>query len=156
MSESAQKGRFEPGHQPVPQTQEVPGKEADLEPSPHSDQVPNEEGGQKLYQAAGKLKGKKAIITGGDSGIGRASAVLFAMEGGDVLIAYLSEEEEDAQETKKRVEHFGQKCHLFSTDVKDKENCKKIVEIALKEMGGIDVLFNNSAYQMVQENIEEL
>ena len=77
-----------------------------------------------MYKAAGKLKDRRALITGGDSGIGRSIAVLFAMEGADSFIVYLPEEEKDAQETKKLVEKKGRKCYLYSTDLKDQKNCK--------------------------------
>ncbi|EEY19917.1 glucose and ribitol dehydrogenase [Verticillium alfalfae VaMs.102] len=149
--------QFEPGHE-VPVTgQSFPGKEGDMpHPTPKFDKIPTADGGEKLYQAAGKLKDKKAIITGGDSGIGRASAILFAMEGADTLIAYLPDEEDDAQETKKRVEDYGRKCYLLATDVTDKANCKKVVDEALEKLGGIDILFNNAAYQMMVENIKDL
>lgn len=125
-------------------------------PTPQFDRIPTGDGGSKLYQAAGKLKDKKAIITGGDSGIGRATAILFAMEGADSLIAYLKEEEDDAQETKKRVEEHGRKCHLIATDLTDRGNCQKVVDLALEKMGGIDILFNNAAYQMMIEEIKDL
>lgn len=127
-----------------------------MDPPPEPDHLPTPDGGKELYKAAGKLKGKKAIITGGDSGIGRSVAILFAMEGADSFIAYLPEEEEDAQETKKLVEAKGQKCYCYPTDLKDRENCKKVVEEALKQMGGIDILVNNHAYQMMVENIKDL
>lgn len=83
-------------------------------PAATASHVPTDEGEKTPYKAAGKLKGKKAVITGGDSGIGRATAILFAMEGADSLIAYLPDEEKDAQSTKKEVESHGQKCHLVS------------------------------------------
>lgn len=109
-----------------------------------------------LYKAAGKLEGKKALITGGDSGIGRSIAILYAMEGADSFIAYLPEEEKDAQVTKTRVEHYGKKCHLMATDLKDKTNCKKVVEAAIAEMGAINILVNNHAYQMMVNDIADL
>lgn len=118
--------------------------------------MPNPQGGHRLYQAANKLKGKKALITGGDSGIGRATAVLFAMEGADSFIVYLPSEEGDAQETKKLVEKYGQICHLFSSDLTKKENCQKVVDEAIKQMGAINILFNNHAYQMMQNSIFDI
>ncbi|KAG7122112.1 putative oxidoreductase C4H3.08 like protein [Verticillium longisporum] len=149
--------QFKPGHEVPVTDQSFPGKEGNMpHPTPKFDKIPTADGGEKLYQAAGKLKDKKAIITGGDSGIGRASAILFAMEGADTLIAYLPNEEDDAQETKKRVEDYGRKCYLLATDVTDKANCKKIVDEALEKLGGIDILFNNAAYQMMVENIKDL
>lgn len=126
-------------------------------PKPLFDEIPTSDGGSQKYKPVGKLEGKKAIITGGDSGIGRATAILFAMEGADSLIAYLPEEEEDAQETKKRVEEYGRKCHLLPTDLRDQGNCRKVVDEALKVFDGqIDILFNNAAYQMMVEDIKDL
>ena len=119
-------------------------------------EIPSVDGGYQTYLAAGKLKGKKALITGGDSGIGRAVAVLFAMEGADSLINYLPEEESDAQETKRLVEKYGQKCYLCPADVRTQEACHKIVDQAVSEMGGINILINNAAYQMVKKSISEL
>jgi NAD(P)-dependent dehydrogenase (short-subunit alcohol dehydrogenase family) len=147
------------GHKPPVSDQEFPGKEYNLPgPEPLWDEIPTgEEGKSEKYKAAGKLKGKKAIITGGDSGIGRASAILFAMEGADSLIVYLPEEEKDAQDTKRRVEAYGQKCHLLSTDLTDRGNCKKVIDEAVKLFNGqIDILFNNHAYQMMKNDISEL
>ncbi|KAI8629456.1 short chain dehydrogenase [Xylariaceae sp. FL1651] len=120
------------------------------------DTLPTDEGGYQKYRPAGKLEGKKAIITGGDSGIGRATAILFAMEGADSFIAYLPDEEKDAQETKKIVESHGRKCHLHATDLTKKDNCKKLVDEAVNAMGGVNILFNNAAYQMMINDIHDL
>jgi len=138
------------------QHQKFPGSQADLDPAPSTEYVPNPDGGYKLYQAASKLKDKRALITGGDSGIGRATAVLFAMEGADSFIAYLPEEQKDAEQTKELVEKYGRKCHLYPTNLKDKDNCKKVVDEALKAMGHINILFNNHAYQMMTKDISEI
>lgn len=152
------KHQFESGHEIPVSNQEVPGLESKMpNPKPLYDELPTDDGKGEKYKAAGKLKGKNAIITGGDSGIGRATAVLFAMEGANSLIAYLPEEESDARETKKLVEQHGQTCHLVPTDLKDKANCKKVVDEAVKAFNGkIDILFNNAAYQMVVEDIKDL
>lgn len=147
------------GHNVPVTSQEFPGKEHDMpNPDPQRTHLPGtKEGEAAPYLAAGKLKGKKAIITGGDSGIGRATALLFAEEGADCLIAYLPEEEKDAQETKKNVEARGQKCHLVATDLSKQENCKKLADEAIKVFDGkIDILFNNAAFQMMVEDIEDL
>ncbi|KAH8675874.1 short-chain dehydrogenase [Xylariales sp. PMI_506] len=152
MSES----RFEQGWKPPVSHQEFPGKEGKMPVEALYDLLPDENGKPQKYKAAGKLKGKKAVITGGDSGIGRATAILFALEGADVFIAYLPDEQEDAEETRKMVEERGQKCYLFPTDLVDKNNCKKTIDQAIKEMGNINILFNNHAFQMVQKNIQEL
>jgi NAD(P)-dependent dehydrogenase (short-subunit alcohol dehydrogenase family) len=138
--------------------QDFPGKEGKMpNPQPLFDEIPTDDGKSQKYKPAGKLKGKNAIITGGDSGIGRATAILFAMEGANSLIAYLPEEEDDAQDTKKRVEAYGQQCHLVSTDLRDRENCKKVVDEAVKVFNGkIDILFNNAAYQMAVDDISQL
>lgn len=125
-------------------------------PQPVNTKIPTEDEGYQTYKAAGKLEGKKAVITGGDSGIGRAVAVLFAMEGCDSTINYLQEEESDAQETKKMVEKYGRKCYLFPADIRTQENCKKLIDTALKEMGGINFLINNAAYQNVVKDITDL
>ncbi|OCK73439.1 NAD(P)-binding protein [Lepidopterella palustris CBS 459.81] len=126
------------------------------DPKPTSTELPTEDGGFEKYKAADKLKGKKAIITGGDSGIGRAIAILFAMEGADSLIAYLPQEEDDAKETQKQVEERGGKCHLLAIDIKSKENCKKLIDTALDKLDGINILVNNAATQMQCESIKEL
>ena len=96
------------------------------------------------------------MITGGYSGIGRATAVLFAMEGAEVAIAYLQEEEDDAQKTKKWVEKYGGKCHLIVTNLRYKEECKKTINKAVEAMGGINTLINNHATQMMRESILDL
>lgn len=114
-------------------------------PKPILAELPDANGNPVAYKAAGKLKGKKALITGGDSGIGAASALLFAMEGADSTIVYLEEEEQDAQDTKKLVEDAGAKCHLIAVDLTLRENCQKAVDFAIEKMGTIDILFNNAA-----------
>lgn len=127
-------------------------------PDPQRTYLPGDEEGERVpYLAAGKLKGKNAIITGGDSGIGRATALLFAEEGADSLIAYLPDEEKDARETKKLVESRGRKCHLVATDLSKQENCKTLAEEAIKTFDGkIHILFNNAAFQMMVEDIKDL
>ncbi|KAI0117700.1 short chain dehydrogenase [Nemania sp. FL0031] len=148
--------QFQEGHS-VPVThQEFPGKEHKMPLEAQYDTLPTDEGGYQKYRAAGKLEGKKALITGGDSGIGRATAVLFAMEGADIFIVYLPDEEKDAQETKKLVESNGGKCHLHATDLTSSDNCKNAVDEALKAMGRINILFNNAAYQMMTDDILDL
>ncbi|KEF54424.1 oxidoreductase [Exophiala aquamarina CBS 119918] len=136
--------------------QDPPGKQGDLPIEPINTQVPTEDGGLQEYKAAGKLQDKKALITGGDSGIGRAIALLYAMEGADSMIAYLPEEEEDAQETKRQVEKFGRTCHLISTDLREFENCKRVADAALEKLGRVNILVNNAAFQMVQQDITDI
>jgi NAD(P)-dependent dehydrogenase (short-subunit alcohol dehydrogenase family) len=106
--------------------------------------------GEDSYRGSGRLAGRKAIITGGDSGIGRAVAIAYAREGADVLISYLPEEEEDAADTAQLIEKAGQKAVRVPGDIRDEEHCKAIVERAVAELGGIDILVNNAAYQMAQ------
>lgn len=125
----------------------MPGREEEMQPEADH--------GEKSYRGSGKLKGKKAIITGGDSGIGRAVAIAFAREGADVLISYLKEEA-DAQETAKWVEEAGQKAVLLAGDISEEAHCKKIVQRAVEEFGQVDVLVNNAAYQMARESLEEI
>ncbi|KAJ5501668.1 Short-chain dehydrogenase/reductase SDR [Penicillium expansum] len=141
---SGSKSQFAPGHKIPIQHLTKPGLQSDMgEPKP-------------IYKAAGKLEGKRAIITGGDSGIGRAVAILFAMEGASSVIVYLPEEESDAQETKRRVEQYGQQCHTLALDIRKKENCQKIINVTLEKMGRIDILVNNAAFQDMLSDISEL
>lgn len=131
-----------------PQTQDHrPGSEAEMTPAPVA-QDPN-------YKAAGKLQDKVAIITGGDSGIGRAAAIAFAKEGANVAIAYLCEEE-DARETQKQVEAEGRKCLLFAGDLGDENHCREVVEKTVSELGKLDILVNNASEQHPQKNIEDI
>lgn len=134
--------------QDIPVThQSFPGKESDMpNPKPTYDELPEAGGTNTTYKSAGKLKGKRALITGGDSGIGAATALLFAREGAsDITIVYLPAEEDDAMGTKKDVDGAGGKCHLFSADLTKKENCERAVQFAVDKMQGIDILFNNAA-----------
>ena len=106
--------------------------------------------GEDSYRGSGRLTGRKAVVTGGDSGIGRAVAIAFAREGADVLISYLPEEEEDAQTTVRHVEQAGRKAVTVPGDVRSEEQCRQIIATAVDQLGGIDILVNNAAYQMVQ------
>jgi NAD(P)-dependent dehydrogenase (short-subunit alcohol dehydrogenase family) len=134
---------------PLPeQTQEKPGLESRIEPRPQY--------AGPDYRGSEKLAGKAAIITGGDSGIGRSVAVLYAREGADVAIVYLPEEQTDAEETKRVVEKEGRRCLLIPGDVKDPDFCEQAVNQAVKEFGRLDILVNNAAFQQHQESIEEL
>ncbi|KAF6741690.1 hypothetical protein DFP72DRAFT_1023872 [Ephemerocybe angulata] len=152
-----ERSQFSQGHRPPIQHEELPGLEREMNPRPVYDKLPTPTGGYELYKAAGKLAGKKALITGGDSGIGRAVAVLYAMEGADSAIAYLPEEKADAEETKQTVEGYGAKCHLIECDVTSAENCRRLADEALKRLGGrVNILVNNAAYQMEVEKIEDL
>ncbi|MCJ1451228.1 hypothetical protein MMC28_001564 [Mycoblastus sanguinarius] len=149
--------QFSPGHQVPIQSMDQPSQQSDMKgPDPVDKQVPTEDGGYQTYKAAGKLEGKKAIITGGDSGIGRAIAILYAMEGADSMLAYLPDEQKDADDTKKAVEEHGGKCYLFPTDLTKKENCKELVDEAVSKMGTINILVNNAAYQNMINGIREL
>jgi hypothetical protein len=106
--------------------------------------------GEESYRGSGRLTGKKALITGGDSGIGRAVAIAFAREGADVAIVYLPNEEDDARETTKWVEQAGRKAAAIPADIRDEQTCQQLVEQAAQELGGLDILVNNAAYQMAQ------
>ncbi|MBO9057410.1 SDR family oxidoreductase [Curtobacterium flaccumfaciens pv. flaccumfaciens] len=125
---------------------------------PGSDQelTPKADHGEESYRGSGKLTGKRAVITGGDSGVGKAVAIAFAREGADVLISYLPEEEDDAQDTKRWIEEAGRKAVLFPGDVSDPAYCRSVIDQAVSELGGLDVLVNNAAYQMTHETIEEI
>jgi len=130
----------------------------DQQQPPGSDQelTPKADHGEETYRGSGKLTGKRAVITGGDSGIGKAVAIAFAREGADVLISYLPDEEPDAQDTKRWVEEAGRKAVLFPGDVSDPAYCRSVIDQAVSELGGIDVLVNNAAYQMTHETLEEV
>lgn len=130
--------------------QDVPGKQGDLPIEPVSTELPTEDGGLQTYKAAGKLQDKKALITGGDSGIGRAIAILFAMEGADSVIAYLPEEEEDAQETKRQVEKHGRSCHLISTDLRKFENNQKVADFAFEKLGRVNILVSFAVPSIIE------
>ncbi len=106
--------------------------------------------GEDSYRGSGKLTGRKAAVTGGDSGIGRAVALAFAREGADVLISYLDDEEEDAQETVQLIEDAGQVAVTVPGDIRDESHCRRIIDTALRDLGGLDILVNNAAYQMAQ------
>jgi NAD(P)-dependent dehydrogenase (short-subunit alcohol dehydrogenase family) len=114
------------------------------------DDVPDH--GEDSYRGTGRLTGKRAVITGGDSGIGRAVAIAFAREGADVLIAYLPEEDDDARETAQLVEKAGRKAVTVPGDIRDEAHCTGIIETAISQLGGVDILVNNAAYQMSQDN----
>jgi NAD(P)-dependent dehydrogenase (short-subunit alcohol dehydrogenase family) len=130
------------------QGQPKPGLEAEMEPRPRYE--------APQYRAAGKLEGKTALITGGDSGIGRAVAVLYAREGADVAIVYLPEEQRDAEETRAAVEAEGRRCLLLPGDVADSSFCRDAVERTARELGGLDILVNNAAFQQHQASLEDL
>ncbi|TAQ90184.1 hypothetical protein B7494_g1486 [Chlorociboria aeruginascens] len=150
------KSPFEKGHE-VPVThQSPPGQQHAMPIAPVNDQLPTPDGGYQLYKAAGKLAQKRALITGGDSGIGRAVAVLYAMEGAESTIVYMPEEEKDAAETRELVREKGGKLHLVSADLKSQQACKDVVAKALEKMGGIDILVLNHGRQMMKETIAEL
>ncbi|NAZ85762.1 SDR family oxidoreductase [Kineococcus indalonis] len=134
------------GQQPE-QSQEVPGTTAAMDPAPDH--------GERSYRGSGRLEGKKAIITGGDSGIGRAVAIAYAREGADVLVSYL-DEDEDARETAKWVEQAGRKAVLVPGDLARPEHCRAVVAKAVEEFGRVDVLVSNAAFQMNRDSVEEI
>src|SRR5688500_473250 len=145
----AELGKLKQPMSPMPpQHQPKPGVEAELEPRPNY-LAP-------LYKGAEKLKDKVALITGGDSGIGRAVAVMFAREGADVAFTFLKEEKRDADETKRAVEAEGQRAIAFEGDLTDPKVCKRVVERTVDEFGKLDILVNNAAFQQHQESIEEV
>jgi NAD(P)-dependent dehydrogenase (short-subunit alcohol dehydrogenase family) len=135
-----------PESQPA-QQQEPPGVLGEMTPKPDH--------GEESYQGSGKLTGKAAVITGGDSGIGRAVAIAFAREGADVLISYLSEHE-DAEETARYVREAGRTCVLVPGDISDRAHAKTIIPKAVEEFGKVDVLVNNAAFQMTHETLDEV
>src|SRR5436190_705438 len=133
---------------PFPQqSQPMPGR------TPAMDPVPDH--GEKSYRGSGRLAGKKAIITGADSGIGRAVAIAYAREGADIVIVYLSEHD-DAKETQRLVEETGRKALLVAGDIQSSQHCRTIVEKAVNELGSIDILVNNAAHQATFKSIEDI
>ncbi len=133
--------------QPPQHQRKRPGREHKMKPRPRAE--------DEKHRGSGKLQGKVAIITGGDSGIGRAVAIAFAKEGADVSVVYL-EEKKDANETKRLVEEHGRKCLLIEGDVGQEQFCRKAVEQTMKEFGKLDILINNAAEQHPQESIEKI
>ena len=141
-SQNQKKPVFPPQHQ-----SRQPGVETEMNPRPIS-QSPT-------YKASGKLAGKKAIITGGDSGIGKAVALLFAKEGADIAIVYL-DEHDDANETKQLIEAEGRKCLLYAGDIGNEDFCKEVTNEILSEFGSLDILVNNAAEQHPQQSLSNI
>ncbi|CAN5777708.1 SDR family oxidoreductase [soil metagenome] len=129
------------------QQQDVPGLQSEMSPTPDC--------GEDSYRGSGRLVGKAAVITGGDSGIGRAVAIAYAREGADVLISYLSEDQ-DAKDTAHLVEQAGQTAVLVPGDVSRPQHCRDIIARAVDAFGKVDILVNNAAYQMNRESLEEI
>lgn len=138
---------------PIPpfpkQEQEPPGIEAEMKPKADH--------GEESYKGCDKLRGKKAVITGGDSGIGKAISIAFAREGADILISYLDDvEDQDANETANYVREAGRKAILMKGDIRSPEHCRKIIEKAVEEFGQIDILVNNAAFQMARDSLADI
>lgn len=135
---------------PVPpfpkQHQDVPGRQSAMQPVPDC--------GEDSYVGSGKLTGRRAVITGGDSGIGRAVAIAYAREGADVLISYL-DEHDDAESTAQLVRDAGRRCVLVSGDIQEQVHCQAIVQRAVDELGGVDILVNNAAFQMSHKDLQD-
>jgi len=129
------------------QRQPMPGATTKMNPRPDH--------GETSYKGSGKLAGKKAVITGGDSGIGRAVAIAYAREGADILIAYL-DEHQDAQEVKGLVEHEGRKAVLVAGDLRSPQHCRAVIKQAVDVLGGIDILINNAAHQATFKDIGDI
>ena len=132
---------------PRPQQQSMPGVTRLMDPKPDH--------GEASYKGCGRLAGKRAVITGGDSGIGRAVAIAFAREGADLVISYLNEDE-DANETKRLVEEAGRKAFLIPGDIQSAAHCRGIIEKTISHLGGIDILVNNAAHQATFKSIEDI
>ncbi|MCW2665074.1 MAG: short-chain dehydrogenase/reductase [Frankiales bacterium] len=137
-----------PSGQPGPEQQAHPGRQSDLQtPADH---------GETSYRGSGRLAGRRALITGGDSGIGRAVALAFAREGADVVIAHLPDEQQDADETVRLVTEAGRRGVSVPGDLRDEAYCQELVRRAVQELGGLDVLVNNAAYQMTQDSLADI
>jgi len=137
-----------------PQRQYATSQDQESEPIAHpgrtGEMADRPDHGEDSYQGSGRLEGRRAVITGGDSGIGRAVAIAFAREGADVLISYLAEEEDDARETAKLIESAGRRAVSVPGDIRDEAHCRQIIDRAVEELGGLEILVNNAAYQMAQ------
>ena len=142
---------MEETHRPTPpqppQHQTPPGQTSLMDPVPDH--------GEHSYQGSGRMKGKVAVITGADSGIGRAVAIAFAREGADIVISYLNEED-DARETARWIEDAGRRFVLTPGDITQEKHCRHIVERAIDELGGVDILVNNAAFQRTYKSIDEI
>ncbi len=135
--------------------EKFPAETQDHQPGTEAEMTPRPEYIKPDYRAAGKLQGKVALITGGDSGIGRAVAVHYAMEGADVAIVYL-DEDEDAKETQRLVQEAGKQCLLIKGDIRESSFCKEAVERTASEFNGLNILVNNAAVQYPQEDFEAI
>jgi len=134
---------------------ELPAEQIE-HPGRTGDKTARPDHGEQTYRGSGRLTGKRALITGGDSGIGRAVAIAFAREGADVLIVHLPEEQADGQETVRLVEQAGRKGVAVAGDLRDEQFCRSVVQRTVAEFGGLDVLVNNAAYQVMQGGIADI
>lgn len=130
------------------QTQKPPGSTSAMDPRPDH--------GETSYVGSGKLKGRKAVITGGDSGIGRAVAIAFAREGADILISHLEAESADSAATLELIRAEGRKGVSIAGDIREEAHCEEIIRRAASELGGVDILVNNAAYQMAHDNLDDI
>jgi NAD(P)-dependent dehydrogenase (short-subunit alcohol dehydrogenase family) len=131
----------------APQQQDVPGRTADMDPRPDH--------GERSYRGSGRMEGKATVITGADSGIGKAVAIAFAREGADVVVSYL-DEHDDARDTAKWIEEAGRRAILVPGDLQDPAHCRAVIDTAVEELGRVDVLVSNAAFQMNHESLEEI
>lgn len=138
-----------------PQTQTMPPQHQDRQPGIEARMTPRPKASDERYRGSGKLQGKVALITGGDSGIGRAVAIMYAREGADVVVLYLNEHQ-DAEETKRLVEEEGRRCDLIAGDIGEETFCQQAVQQVVKEFGRLDILVNNAAEQHPQDSIEQI
>jgi NAD(P)-dependent dehydrogenase (short-subunit alcohol dehydrogenase family) len=152
-SGAGEKGQFKPVEKA--QAQSLPGSEVAMDPTSEATKLEGE-GRFVEYKGVGKLTGRKALITGGDSGIGRSVAILMAREGADITIVYLPEEQEDAENTKKAVERENQSCLLFPGNLMDNKTCQDIVDAHVKQYGKIDILVNNASKQVMCKDFAEI
>jgi NAD(P)-dependent dehydrogenase (short-subunit alcohol dehydrogenase family) len=149
-----------PNEEPPNPTKQYVGPDFDTpmqsEPGLAKDMNPRPDHGESSYSGSGKLKGRKALVTGADSGIGRATAIAFAREGADIMMSYLPEEEPDAQEVVALIEAAGRKVFTIPGDISDEEFCRELVEAAVQKLGGLDILANIAGRQITQPSIAEL
>ncbi len=139
----------------MPEEQQQPPQQQDRQPGIEAEMTPRPQSDDPGYRGSGKLEGKAALITGGDSGIGRAVAIAFAKEGADVAVLYL-DEHEDAEETRRLVEEKGRRCVTIAGDIGDEAFCREAVERAVRELGRLNVVVNNAAEQHEQNSLEDI
>src|ERR1700712_4908980 len=156
LATSSRKGPSDMATDPRASQQPFPGDQQQPAPGLTSKMTPAPDHGEESYVGKGLLTGRVALITGGDSGIGRAVAIAFAREGADVAISYLEVEQSDAEDTARWIEKAGRRALLLPGDIQDEAHCHSLVERTVSELGQLDILVNNAAHQTVNEALADV